>query len=70
MENSVDKKYSNIDEYLNQYGLTREEMKSMIARSAIHLATDCAKNFEASPEITEKVVQPIMFFNEMLDVVE
>ena len=70
METPVEKKYSNIDEYLNKYGLTRGEMKSMIARSAIYLSSDCAKNFEASPEITEKVVQPIMFFNEMLDVVE
>jgi hypothetical protein len=64
------KKYKNIDEFLAAKDLTREDLISLIARSAIFLATDCAKNFEASPEITEKVVQPIMFFNEMLDVVE
>lgn len=64
------KKYKNIDEFLAAKDLTREDMISLIARSAIYLSSDCAKNFEASPEITEKVVQPIMFFNEMLDVVE
>lgn len=64
------KKYKNIDEFLAAKDLTREELISLIARSAIYLSSDCAKNFEASPEITEKVVQPIMFFNEMLDVVE
>ena len=64
------KKYKNIDEFLAAKDLTREDLISLIARSAIYLSSDCAKNFEASPEITEKVVQPIMFFNEMLDVVE
>lgn len=63
-------KYKNIDEYLNANDMTRNNLKDMIAYSAIHLATDCAKNFSESPEITEKVADPIFFLNEILDKVE
>lgn len=63
-------KYKNIDEYLNANDLTRNDLKDMISYSAIHLATDCARNFSESPEITEKVADSIFFLNEILDKVE
>ena len=63
-------KYKNIDEYLNANDMTRNNLKDMIAYSAIHLATDCAHNFEESPEITEKVADAIYFLNDILDHVE
>ena len=63
-------KYKNIDEYLKARDMTRADLKDMVAYSAIHLATDCARNFSESPEITEKVADPIYFLNEILDSVE
>ena len=64
------KKYKNIDEYLQKMEITRDDLKDMIAYSSIHLATDCARNFDETPEITQQVIQPIYFFNEILDMVE
>ena len=64
------KKYKNINEFLEAYDMTREDIKDMICYAAIHLATDCAHNFSESPEITERVADPLHFFNEILDLVE
>lgn len=64
------KKYKNIDEFLADKDLTREELISLIARSALQLATDCAKNFCEAPEITEQVSLPLYFLKQMLDEVE
>ncbi|MBQ8153816.1 MAG: hypothetical protein IJ069_09085 [Prevotella sp.] len=63
-------KYKTINEYLEANDLTRADLKDMVAYAAIHLATDCARNFGESPEITEKVADPIYFLNEILDSVE
>lgn len=63
-------KYKSINDYLKAVQLTREDIKDMVVFSSLHLATDCARNFTESPEITEKVVQPIFFLNEILDHVE
>lgn len=63
-------KYKSINEYLEAAQLTREDIKDMVIYSSLHLATDCARNFTESPEITERVVQPIYFLNEILDNVE
>jgi len=63
-------KYNNVGEYLKDNDLTREDLKDLIARSALFLCTDCARNFGDSPEITEKVVEPIYFLNEIIDKVD
>ena len=63
-------KYKTINEYLEANDLTRADLKDMVAYAAIHLASDCARNFGESPEITEKVADPIYFLNEILDSVE
>ena len=64
------KKFKNIDAYLKQYDLTREDMKTMIADAAILLASECSKNFDSDPKSTERVTHPIHFLNEILDLVE
>lgn len=64
------KKYNNINEYLEAYNMTRDDMKDMIAYAAIKLATDCAHNFSESPEITERVADTLNFFYEILEQVE
>ena len=63
-------KYNSIKDYLEAHDMTRADLKDMVAYAAIHLATDCARNFGESPEITEKVADPIYFLNEILDSVE
>ena len=63
-------KYKNIKEYLEAHDMKRADLKDMVAYSAIHLATDCARNFSESPEITEKVADAIYFLNDILDHVE
>lgn len=63
-------KYNSIKDYLEAHDMTRADLKDMAAYAAIHLATDCARNFSESPEITEKVADPIYFLNEILDSVE
>ena len=64
------KKYKNIDAYLKQYDLTRDDMKSIIADAAILLAMECSKNFDEDAKSTEKVTQPLHFLKEILDLVE
>ena len=63
-------KYKSIGEYLEESKMTREDLKSMIANAAVLLATDCARNFDGEPLLTERVVQPIYFLNDIIDKVE
>ena len=67
---NIMEKYKNIKEYLEAHDMKRADLKDMVAYSAIHLATDCARNFSESPEITEKVADAIYFLNDILDHVE
>ena len=63
-------KYKSISAYLEAYEMTREDMKDIIARSAILLVRECGHNFEGDADETEKVAQPIYFLNEIIDKVE
>ena len=66
----MNKKYDSITAYLEANNMSREDMNDLIARAAIYLATDCARNFDKSPGITEQVAQPLYFFREILQMVE
>lgn len=63
-------KYRSINEYLEANNMTREDMKDIIARSALLLVTECAHNFEGNTGETEKVAQSVFFLNEIIDKVE
>lgn len=63
-------KFANIQSYLDHEISSREDMKDMILRSALHLLGDCAHNFGGDANITEQVAQPLFFLNEIIDKVE
>ena len=60
-------KYKSIEEYLKASDSTREDMKDLILRSSLDLLGDCAHNFEGDAAMTERVAQPLIFFNDILD---
>lgn len=67
-ENKTMAKYNSIqsfitDGYNNVIG--QAELKDSILRAALHLATNCAHEFE--PEIIEEIALPLQYFNEVLD---
>jgi len=64
------KKAQNLTEYFEAQGFTREDLKDMILRAALSLLQDCAHNFDGDASETEKVAQPLFFFNQILDEVE
>ena len=63
-------KYCTISDYLEALNMTREDIREMIAKSAIHLSTNCERNFDGSPEITEEVAQPLYYLNELIEKVK
>ena len=66
-------RYANIQASLESEDtlkMSRDDMKDMILRSALHLLGDCAHNFNGDAHITEKVAEPLFFLNEIIDKVE
>lgn len=64
------KKYNSIQAYLKNTLSSREDMKDVILQSALELLGECAHNFNGDAHITEKVAEPLFFFNQILDEVE
>lgn len=67
------KRYTNIQAYLESEDtlkMSRDDMKDVILRSALHLLGECAHNFGGDANITEQVAQPLFFLNEIIDKVE
>ena len=60
-------KYNTVADFLEALNMTREDIKEMIAKSTIHLSTNCEKNFDGSPEVTEEVAQPFYYLLEIID---
>ena len=66
-------KFKSIQEYLESNSPmcnTREDMKDIILQSALELLGDCAHNFDGDARVTERVAQPLIYLNEILDNVE
>lgn len=64
------KQYKNIDEFLKGNDMTREDLKCIIAESALLLAMECAHNFDGEAKDTEKVSQPLFYLNLIIDEVK
>lgn len=64
------KKYMNVDAFLEGNGMTRDDLKCMVADSAVLLAIDCANNFGGEPSETAKAMQPIYFLNKIIEEVQ
>ena len=64
------KKYKNIEDYLKDNNLTREDLAIIVANSAVLLASECSRNFEGDPGLTETAMQPICYLNDIISKVQ
>lgn len=59
-------KYNSIEDFCNAENITKEDLKDIMLRASIDLGCNCVKNFEGSPEMTEKVFLTLHYFHSIL----
>ena len=64
------KKFKNMEAYLKDNEMTREDMKEMILRTSLDLLGECAHNFSGDPQPSENASIPLITLNNILDKVE
>lgn len=65
-----DKKFENLEQYFASQVIDKQELKDLMLRSALLLATTCAHNFEGDATLTEEVAMPLFYLNDILDKVQ
>ena len=62
--------YKNIESYLQDVNMSREELKEIILDACFHLLDNCEANFDGLPNVTEEVTKPLYYLRDILDNVE